>query len=366
MRTRMRLWLAASASVLMAQTAAPAPAPQPGPILWYTIAADTGARVGHATRQTIETPQGRQVIDASEIRLREEGDPEQRIVQRSVTRLDPSGRILAMTDESQMGLIRSSVELRIVGDMVEITREADGDRRTTRVPLTPGIRFDGGEGLLPGWDMRATPRLEFSNFNIAAMAPERVVIVPLNGGAPNADGRISVLRTRYDGADLRAVARLELDPRGRIVAITQPMFGTHITTRLADRAAAMQSFRPYQPMQNAMMRAPYRVPNESIFGHIRYRFSFRDGVEFPLPQTGEQRVRTEAGQVVVDICQACGPGLPTDAASLAEARRPTLAAKRSSTAESNRRAGGADADLRDAEDGNAALPRGAAHAEGRL
>jgi len=323
MRNGMRLWLAASASALMAQSAPPAPAPPPADILWYTIAADTGARVGRSTRQTVDTPEGRQVIDSSEIRLREEGDPEQKIVQRSVTRLDPAGRVVSISDSSQMGLIRSSVELRIDNGTAEITRSADGDERTTRVPLPAGIRFDGGEGLLPGWDMRATPRLEFTNFNIASMAPERVVIVPLNDGAANADGLISVLRTRYDGADLRAVARLELDPRGRIVAITQPMFGTHITTRLADRAIAMQSFRPYQPMQNAMMRAPYRVPNESIFGHIRYRFSFRDGVEFPLPQTGEQRVRAEGGQVVVDICQACGPGLPSDAASLADARRPT-------------------------------------------
>jgi hypothetical protein len=85
----------------------------------------------------------------------------------------------------------------------------------------------------------------------------------------------------------------------------------------------MRPHRPYQVMQNAMVRAPYRVPDDSVFGHLRYRFSFRDGVEFPLPQTGEQRVRTEGDQVVVDICQGCGPGLATDAASLAEARRPT-------------------------------------------
>ena len=62
--------------------------------------------------------------------------------------------------------------------------------------------------------MRATPRLEFSNFNIASMAPERVVIAPLNGGAADAEGRISVLRTRYDGAELRGVARLTLGADG--------------------------------------------------------------------------------------------------------------------------------------------------------
>jgi hypothetical protein len=150
-----------------------------------------------------------------------------------------------------------------------------------------------------------------------------VVIAPLNNGVRDADGNVSVLRTRYDGADLRAVARLLLDREGRILAVSQPMFGTHITTRLTDRAAAMRPHRPYQVMQNAMVRAPYRVPDESVFGHLRFRFSFRENVQFPLPQTGEQRVRAEGDQVVVDICPGCGPGLATDAASLADARRPT-------------------------------------------
>jgi hypothetical protein len=75
-------------------------------------------------------------------------------------------------------------------------------------------------------------------------------------------------------------------------------------------------------MQNAMVRAPYRVPVEAVYGHLRFRFSFRDGIEFPLPQTGEQRVRADGAAVIVDICQTCGPGLATDAASLAAARRP--------------------------------------------
>jgi len=119
------------------------------------------------------------------------------------------------------------------------------------------------------------------------------------------------------------VARLLLDRERQIVAVTQPMFGTHITTRLTDRATAMRGHRPYQVMQNAMVRAPYRVPDESVFGHLRFRFSFREGVQFPLPQTGEQRVRAEGDQVVVDICPTCGPGLATDPASLADARRPT-------------------------------------------
>lgn len=319
MRNGMRLGLAVSALLLMAQT----PAPSPADTTWFTIAADSGDRIGYASRQTVTTPEGRQVIDVSQVRLQEAGDTPHSITERSVTRLDPAGRVLSISDSSQMGLIQSSVEVRVSGDAAEVTRVVEGDRRTLRVPLPPGIRFDGGEGLLPGWDMNATPRLEFSNFNIVSMAPERVVIAPLNGGSPDAEGRISVLRTRYDGADLRAVARLLLDRNRQVVAVTQPMFGTHITTRLADRETALRPHRPYQVMQNAMVRSPYRVPDESVFGHLRFRFSYREGVQFPLPQTGEQRVRAEGNQVVVDICQTCGPGLPSDPASLADARRPT-------------------------------------------
>src|SRR5207253_1469473 len=216
----------------------------------------------------------------------EVGDPPSSITERSVVRLDRQGRVVSISDRSQMGTVESSIDVRVGGDVAEVVRVSGGDRRTLRVPVAPGTRFGGGEGLLPGWDMRATPRLEFTNFNIVSMAPERVVLAPVNGGAADAEGRVSVLRTRYDGADLRAVARLLLDRQRRIVAITQPMFGTHITTREADRETAMRQHRPYRVMQNAMVQAPYRVPDESIFGHIRYRFSYRDGVEFPLPQTG--------------------------------------------------------------------------------
>lgn len=344
----MRL-LATGATIAAALLTGPSPAMQSPSstspeVTWYAIAAENGERIGYASREVVETQAGRQVTDYSQVRLRDTveqdgggGSPirsaspatvgsqtvTSRITGRTVTRLDRSGRVLSISDTSQMGLIQSSVEVRVVADSAEVIRVVEGDRRTLRVPLPPGVRFDGGEGLLPGWDMRASPRLEFLNFNIIATAPERVVMTAVNNGAPDADGRIAVLRTRYDGEQLRAVARLLLDRERRIIAITQPMFGTHITTRIADRETAMRPHRPYTAMLNSMMRAPYRVPNEAIFGHIRYHFSFEGGVAFPLPQTGEQRVRTEGEQVVVDICPTCGPGLATDAVSLADARRPT-------------------------------------------
>jgi hypothetical protein len=302
----------------------PAAAQPPGPTaIWYTIVAENGDVLGHAWRETVEERAGREIVDASEISLQEGLSPTRHIVERTATRLDANGRVVAINASTQMGSAWSRVEARIGADVAEIVRHAQGERRPLRLALPPGVRFDGGEGLLAGWDPAATPRLEFHNFNIGAMVVERITIEPAPGVAPDAEGRIAVLRRRYEGAELRSVARLLLDREGRLVAITQPMFGTSFTTRLADRETALRPHRPYSLLRGAMMRSPFRMSDAAVRSHIRYRFAFRDGIEFALPQTGEQRVTMRPGEMVVDICPSCGPGLATDPASLAQALRPT-------------------------------------------
>ena len=84
------------------------------------------------------------------------------------------------------------------------------------------------------------------------MAVERVVIEAAPGAAPDAEGRIAVLRKRYDGRDLRSVARLLLDRDNRVVEVTQPSFGTehHLPPdRPRDRAPAPHP--PYSVLRNA-------------------------------------------------------------------------------------------------------------------
>lgn len=315
-------------SMLLLLAGPPAAAQPPGPdATWYTIVAENGDTVGYASRETLGEREGRlrEVIDASEIRLQQNLDPTRRIVERVVTRLDGNGRPVSISASTQMGPAWSRVEARIGPAIAEIVRQASGERRPLRLALPAGVRFDGGEGLLAGWDPATTPRLDFLNFNIGALVVERITIETIPGAAADAEGRIAVLRKRYEGAELRAVARLLLDRERRIVEITQPMFGTSITTRLTTRETALAPHRPYSLLLSAMMRSPFRMSDDAVRGHIRYRFAFKDGIEFALPQTGEQRVTARPGEaVVVDICPSCGPGLATDPATLADARRPTL------------------------------------------
>jgi Transglutaminase-like superfamily len=114
-----------------------------------------------------------------------------------------------------------------------------------------------------------------------------------------------------------------LDRNHRIVEVTQPMFGSSLVTRETDEKTAQQAHWALRPLANTMTKSPYRISQEAIRGHIRYRFSFHDGIQFSVPQTGEQRVSSEPGFATVDICENCGPGLPSDAAALADALKPT-------------------------------------------
>jgi transglutaminase-like putative cysteine protease len=308
-------------ATLLFALAAPALAAAPAAIRYYTIVADDGAAIGYASH---EDRQGRESVDRSEISLMELDQPQMRVSSETVLRYDDAGRIVWMSEYSQTGTGWSRTEARIADGAAEISYRSRSERWTSRVPLPAGVRFDGGQGLLRSWDRAATPRLEFQDFNLAATAVERVVIEAAPGAAPDAEGRIAVLRKRYAGADLRAVARLLLDRDNRVVEITQPSFGTGITMRPADRAAALRPRAPYSVLRNAVVRSPFRIGEAALRGHIRYRFGFRDGLAFELPQTAEQRVTAgAANEAIVDICAACGPGLGDDEAARAAALRPT-------------------------------------------
>jgi transglutaminase superfamily protein len=287
---------------------------------WYDMVAANGQRLGYVSRRVVPRRSGREIVEATYVRLRGQDGGPLPVTTRTYRVEDSSGRPLSIVQVSRTGPSRSRLEARIGTGSAEIRRRAASDDRVVRLALPPGVRFDGGAGLLARWDPRTTPRLEFDNLNIDAMAVERVVIEPV---AASAGSVTEAVRKRYDGSELRGVARLRLDGQGEIVGVTQPMFGTAISTVPTTRDQALRAHAPYHVLANAMVRSPFRLPPAALQGQIRYRVSFAEELDFPLPQTGEQRVRSEGGGATIDICSTCGPGLASDAQSLAQARAPT-------------------------------------------
>jgi hypothetical protein len=310
-------------SIWWTALAAAAASSAPDGASWYLILAGNGATIGHSAQHLEAQPGGgRALIEDREMRLQEGGDPAAVIVEQDMVRQDAEGRTVAISHYSQSGTNWARTEARIVGDRAEIVRQTNSDRRTMSVALPPGVRFDAGAALIAAWDPARATRLEFDNFSLDAMAVEHVVIAPAPG-APDPDGGLTLLRTRFDAGALRAVARLRLDRAHRLVEVVQPMFGTSATIRPTDRETALRDFSPYHFVPNSMIRSLFLISDAAARGHIRYRFSFNEGLAFAIPQTAEQRAVATGGGVTVDICADCGPGLPTDPAYLADALRPT-------------------------------------------
>jgi transglutaminase-like putative cysteine protease len=303
-------------------TLTPAAAAQSPTIRWYLIVTDEGARIGHASRETRPRAGAREIVESHVLLLQEPGQRPARIEERTITREDAAGRPVSIIHEMGNGRNRIRTEASISGAMARIARTSDRERRQIEVLLPPGTRFDDGAGLLPDWD-RATP-LEFNNFSLSGLGIEHVLIAPARGAVVDEAGRLAVVRRRYEGSQLRSVGRLLIDLEGRIVDTAQPMFGTAVSLRPTDQATALRNHAPYSALRGALVRSPFRISDGAARNRIRYRFGFRHGIDFPLPQTPEQRVTPTPDGIVLEICNGCGPGLEGDESLRADALRPAL------------------------------------------
>lgn len=314
-RDRTRALLRIAAATLLVGAGAP-----PGSTeTWYRIVAADGAPIGHGRSETRRGPDGAETVSEQQM-LVDNGEGDTRISERRIVREDANGRTVSISEYNRTGRSWSRVEARIGPDKAEIVRSTPVDRRSATIALARGVRFDSGLGLMRGWDRAAAPRLEFDNLNVAAMAVEHVVIEP---SGTDADGAFTAIRRRYDGLELRGVGRLTLEADGRVRSMTQPMMGTSVTIAVSDRETALKAHSAYRLLQSAMVKSPYRISPEAMRGRIRFRFAYKDGLAFPLPETSEQRSVASAEGVAVEICGDCGPGLATDKAALDEALRPT-------------------------------------------
>jgi hypothetical protein len=304
---------------LLTLTAA-APAPEAS---WYVIMADNGARIGHASQVSAQTPTGRETVQEQEVVLQEKGSAVSRVTTRTVTTEDTAGAVRAIVHSSKTGSGLTRHEAVIAPGRAVITRQTASGKHSAAIPLPPTLRFDGGDALLKAWAPGRTPTLEFDSLDVDGMTVDHVVIEAVPPAAGDPPGGYAALRKRYENGQLQSIARLTLNAERRIVAVSQPMFGTTITLKASTREAALAPHPPYQVIGRVMTKSLFRVLPAAKRGHIRYRFGFKDGIQFPMPQTGEQKATPGAGFTVIDLCETCGPGLPTDPAYLADARRPT-------------------------------------------
>jgi hypothetical protein len=284
-------------------------AASPPPVTnWYRLVASDGEVIGTGKRVVTEHEGGRDILDWSRIRVNEQGNVPRDLIDETLRREDAKGQVLTITHSVRNGKQLTRTTARFIGQEVELTRVDHGHVSVTRVPLPVGTRVDQGTGLLSAWNPDRQPHLEFPHFSIAAETVERVTIdaEPKRDGEP---GRTAIRRS-WAGENLRAVTRLHFAEDGSLLSSSQPMFGTSIRQEPSDEAAATSAVAGVSLLRKVLVKSPYRISPAAMAGHIRYTFRYRDGLSFPIPESGEQRVRIDGERVTIDVCATCGVETP--------------------------------------------------------
>lgn len=288
---------------------------------WYGVYIDGGPRVGASSLSKAAWDGGEREVETFEVLARESNNATVRIADRITRFTGRDGRTTRVERLSSDGrdLVRLAVDVR--DGIATAVRSTKHDERTVQVDVGPQVRFDGGDSLLATWNF-AGGDLVFDSFNLSAIAVERVTMRLIEADPDSGARRFR--RTAERDGKLVSVSELTVDHGGRVLQTKLETFGFQMTLRPISAAEAALPASPMNPVTNVLVKSPHRISSQAMRGHIRYVFAAKDGHDFSLPDTPEQKVSRQGEQTVVDICIACGPGLSTEPSFIAAGLRSTM------------------------------------------
>jgi hypothetical protein len=240
---------------------------------------------------------------------------------------DHSGQIVRIerTAKSNIGHFYHHVRIK---DGLAILESRDRDakgrlRNRHTISLPEDIRFDMGAGLMA--QPRNTPiDISFSRLNLNKGKVENISIKQMSAASeelqPN-DNVSAIMRISIDGK-LRNIVSVKIGPDGHIAQREQPISEVILTYKATDKPLSEAMLDRGYTMPHPQIASPYRIPKRALDGKIRYHFQFADSAAFPVPVTGQQKIKPVENGIRIDICATCGPGLSREAEDLEKWRRP--------------------------------------------
>ncbi len=283
----------------------------------------SGGKLGYGWQQIVSETGGRRVISWNMMRTREAAGKTVETIETSDRRDDASGQLRSVTFVSRIGGVESRTNLALVDGLATLTRSSRNVETVSHFKVPQAVRFDGGAGLLRTLAPASRDEIAFDNLNLKTGVIEHITL-EVNHAAPTlADGAFEVIRTHWRGGDIQRLYTLEIGRDGSLRRTVQPRFGTDIIVATSDEATATAAFEPLSLVRSSMFKSPVRILLPALTGHIRFTFTFRKGLRFEPPATGEQSVRHSNDTVTIDVCMSCGAAPALTAPARADALAPT-------------------------------------------
>ncbi len=293
------------------------------PKSFFRVDTVDGQAVGYGWRQTTKLSSGRRMAETYNMRIRERGNLVKTMTDMFERLEDEAGNITRLQLTNKSGGTVSQTTANITNESIHVTRSVGRDVRSETIPRPANLRFDAGSGLIRSWDFTAKPELEFLNFNLGARAIERVVIKP-HSDPQMPQGGMTLLRTSFSGSSVMSVSKLSLNAARDVLKTTRFQFGTMTETRpMPEGPADPGKFPAFSVLENSLVKSPFRILDPALKGQIRFVFRFREGIEFSVPETVNQRVTLRDGILTLNVCDTCGPKIPLTDEARADALRPT-------------------------------------------
>lgn len=275
---------------------------------WFRILGPDGALIGYQ-HETVRPADGGG-FERARLRVlsyRIDGHPVTRHQSRLVRHYDAAGQLHWFRSEQSDGRQRTESSGTIAAGTLTIRRVFAGKTTNRSLPWRAGL--DLGDALAS----EQTPGF-WAELSASGLRYDERRVVEIGSGDERA--RISTIGNRLAGFEV-------LRGDGTIVL---PRLGYDL--KMVPQSAPVDPAALARPprLAHEMRTAPYFASDGALRGQIRYQFGWRFGLDWPVPQTGEQAVRREGEawqRLRIDICATCGPGLHTDAGALDAARRPS-------------------------------------------
>ena len=274
-------------------------------VSWREVVTPKNARIGWGTTEITFGENIKKVYDSLTIATRQKGLEKVKVHLSTIYIEDLMGVPISVEEHSRVGSLwtRREANIRLPEVRVKIIGPTESESLTVEVPKD--TRFDEGDGLIESWDFFTQPKLEFKHFNLSTQKVEQIVLERDTSKKTQGDGSFWAIRSVYLDQKLRQQTFTRLDSQNRLVERVADIGGTQITIRNTNRKTALSRFRSYDVIKDHSIKSPYTIPKHALKGHIRYRFSHKEGLPIEIPQTAEQSVTTQGKHLIVDVCSNC-------------------------------------------------------------